>query len=98
MARKQKAKKSKTNKTRKKKRSEKKSPRPGLGARDALRRIGEILAGGDCHVTERSHGSFVRTVALPATVDAEKAEASHKNGVVTITLPKVEARRYGRSR
>jgi HSP20 family protein len=45
---------------------------------------------GDYHVTERSYGSFSRTVSLPATVDPDRAEASHKDGVVTITLPKTE--------
>jgi HSP20 family protein len=45
---------------------------------------------GDYRVTERSHGSFSRTVTLPATVDPDGAKASHKDGVVTITLPKTE--------
>ena len=38
--------------------------------------------------SERSYGAFSRMVLLPAPVDAAKAEASFKNGVVTITLPK----------
>lgn len=38
--------------------------------------------------SERSYGAFSRTILLPAPVDAGKAEASFKNGVVTITLPK----------
>jgi HSP20 family protein len=37
---------------------------------------------------ERSYGSFSRTIALPTPVDATKAEATFKNGVVTITLVK----------
>ena len=45
---------------------------------------------GDYRLTERSCGGFVRTVQLPAPVDSAKAEATHKNGVVTITLPKTE--------
>lgn len=45
---------------------------------------------GDYHVTERSHGSFVRTVKLSSLVDREKATAEHRNGVVTISLPKTE--------
>jgi HSP20 family protein len=45
---------------------------------------------GDYHLTERSYGSFVRTVQLPAAVDSAKAEATHRNGVVTITLPKTD--------
>ena len=45
---------------------------------------------GDYHVSERAWGSFSRTVQLPAPVDADKATATHKDGVVTITLPKTE--------
>jgi HSP20 family protein len=45
---------------------------------------------GDYHVSERSYGSFSRTVKLPAAVDADQATAQHKDGVVTITLPKTE--------
>lgn len=45
---------------------------------------------GDFCVAERSWGSFSRRVTLPAPVDAEKAEAVHRQGVLTITLPKTE--------
>ena len=38
--------------------------------------------------SERAYGAFSRTIVLPAAVDASKAEASFKNGVLTITLPK----------
>ncbi|WP_297056869.1 Hsp20/alpha crystallin family protein [Thermosulfurimonas sp.] len=42
---------------------------------------------------ERVYGSFVRTVDLPAEVEADRAEATYKNGVLKITLPKkAEAR------
>lgn len=34
-------------------------------------------------------GKFSRSVVLPSEVDAEKAEASIKNGVLTIRLPKL---------
>ncbi|UZH11559.1 Hsp20/alpha crystallin family protein [Halomonas sp. BDJS001] len=33
-------------------------------------------------------GSFSRTVALPAEVDAQNADAKFKDGILTITLPK----------
>jgi HSP20 family protein len=36
-------------------------------------------------------GSFSRSVLLPAEVDATKAKASFKDGVVELTLPKVRA-------
>lgn len=39
---------------------------------------------------ERSYGSFCRTITLPADVEAEKAKADYKNGVLEITLPKSE--------
>ena len=37
---------------------------------------------------ERSYGSFCRTFTLGDGVDAAKIEASYKNGVLTVTLPK----------
>lgn len=38
--------------------------------------------------TERSYGSFVRTLWLPVSVDAARVTATFKNGVLTITMPK----------
>jgi HSP20 family protein len=45
------------------------------------------------HMLERSFGSFERTVALPIEIDANKAEAKFKNGVLEICLPKTETAR-----
>ena len=45
---------------------------------------------GDYYRSEITRGSFSRTVALPATVDAAGAKAAMDNGVLEITLPKVE--------
>jgi len=42
------------------------------------------------HRIERSYGSFMRTFPLPRSVDADKAAAEYKNGVLTLTLPKRE--------
>jgi HSP20 family protein len=42
------------------------------------------------HTVERAYGSFTRAMKLPATVDADKVEASYKNGVLTVVLPKKE--------
>lgn len=41
------------------------------------------------HVMERAYGVFQRTLPLPAEVDADKAGADYKNGVLTIRLPKL---------
>ena len=41
------------------------------------------------HVMERAYGVFQRTIPLPRNVDAARAEASYKNGVLSIRLPKV---------
>jgi HSP20 family protein len=40
------------------------------------------------HIMERAYGSFQRTIPLPRDVDADKAVASYKNGVLTVRLPK----------
>lgn len=39
---------------------------------------------------ERSFGSFARSFRLPKAVDAEAINASYKEGVLTVTLPKSE--------
>ncbi len=41
------------------------------------------------HLVERRSGSFQRTLPLSAQVDADKVDAEFKNGVLTITLPKL---------
>jgi HSP20 family protein len=48
---------------------------------------------GNYLLRERSMGTFHRSLRLPDTVDAEKAMASHKDGVLTISFPKVEAKK-----
>ncbi|WP_455233862.1 Hsp20/alpha crystallin family protein, partial [Thiogranum longum] len=35
-------------------------------------------------------GSFARTVLLPSDVDADQAKAKFSDGVLELTLPKVE--------
>lgn len=39
---------------------------------------------------ERTYGTFARTFTLPTTVDAANIKATYENGVLTVTLPKVE--------
>ena len=40
------------------------------------------------YVSERRYGSFQRSFTVPAGVDSSKIEATFKNGVLTVTLPK----------
>lgn len=44
----------------------------------------------DYHLIERSYGSFTRSVQLPKGVQSDKINASYKNGVLRVTLPKTE--------
>jgi HSP20 family protein len=39
---------------------------------------------------ERRYGSFSRSIRLTIDVDAKNVKASHKEGVLTISLPKSE--------
>jgi HSP20 family protein len=42
------------------------------------------------HRVERSYGSFTRAIDLPAPVMTDKIKAEDHNGVLEITLPKME--------
>lgn len=44
-------------------------------------------------VRERHYGAMSRSVMLPVDVDADKAAAEYKNGVLTLSLPKTAAQR-----
>ncbi len=48
------------------------------------------------HILERTYGQFERAVSLSAPVDADRAEATYKDGVLTINLPKKEVRKARR--
>lgn len=41
------------------------------------------------YLSERSYGAIYRMIPLPSGVDGEKAEASFKNGVLTVKLPQL---------
>lgn len=45
---------------------------------------------------ERYFGRIERTVSLPADVDPDKVKASFKNGLLKLTLPKVNPTKQGR--
>jgi HSP20 family protein len=51
--------------------------RRGLRPRDKDRRF-----------SERYYGRFERVIPLPFEVEEDKAEATFKNGVLSVTLPK----------
>ena len=47
--------------------------------------------GDNYHRTERLYGAFQRSFALPSSVQSDKIQAAYDNGVLMISLPKVEA-------
>ena len=42
------------------------------------------------HRVERSYGSFARSFALPANVEADKVSAAYKDGLLTVSVAKSE--------
>jgi HSP20 family protein len=45
---------------------------------------------GKRHRTERFHGTFARSFTLPDSVDVDNVDASYKDGVLTLAIPKKE--------
>ena len=43
-----------------------------------------------CYRLERAHGSFMRTIPMPENTDPGRALAKFDNGVLTLTVPKLE--------
>jgi HSP20 family protein len=41
------------------------------------------------HRVERNYGAFARSVRVPVAVDGSKVDARFKNGLLTVTLPKM---------
>ncbi len=50
----------------------------------------EEISTNDYYYQECYWGAFSRSVILPVDVEAEKADAAMKNGILTIKLPKIE--------
>ncbi len=48
-------------------------------------------SGENYHRVERSYGAFKRMITLPSSVDPEKVKATYKDGVLKVTLPKLES-------
>jgi HSP20 family protein len=55
------------------------------------RQAEEVKEGVEVHRRERYYGKFQRALTLPAPVAADQVKAQYKDGVLTVTLPKVEA-------
>lgn len=53
----------------------------------------EEIKGEDYYYQECYWGAFSRSVILPVDIDAQKAEATLKNGILTIRLPKADKAR-----
>lgn len=45
------------------------------------------------HYYERSFGSFERRFVLPRDTDADKIDAKYENGVLSVSIPKTEAKK-----
>lgn len=55
------------------------------------RKVDELPEGARYHRQERGYGKFVRSLQLPFPVDANRVEATFKNGMLHISLPRAEA-------
>ena len=64
-------------------------------ADDTLTIKGEIKSENEAkenqyHLRERRYGSFARSITLPTRIKGDAIEASYKDGVVTLRLPKAD--------
>lgn len=55
------------------------------------RLLDEIPEGARYHRQERITGKFDRSIQLPYTVDVNKVQATYKNGILKVILPRIEA-------
>jgi HSP20 family protein len=46
--------------------------------------------------TERAYGTFSRVISIPRMVDMDRVEARYRNGVLHISLPKLESHKISR--
>ncbi len=60
------------------------------------KRVSRERTEGRYHILECAYGSFERAIPLPAEVDADKAKARYRKGVLRIELPKSAAQRRHR--
>jgi len=55
-----------------------------------VRRPDELKEGARYHRQERGYGNFTRSIQLPFPVDVSKVEATFKNGILNVALPRAE--------
>ncbi len=70
-------------------------------ARDAVtirgkRKDEQEIVGDDYFFRELYWGAFSRTILLPEEVEPEEAEATEKNGLLTIRLPKIDKKKIAK--
>ncbi len=56
-----------------------------------IRPANELKEGDSLHRHEIMHGDFSKSIKLPFNVDANKVNATYKNGVLHVSLPQLEA-------
>ena len=54
------------------------------------RKADELKEGARYHRQERGYGKFTRSIQLPFPVDVNQVEATFKNGVLNVSLPRAE--------
>ncbi|MFZ9595277.1 MAG: Hsp20/alpha crystallin family protein [Bdellovibrionia bacterium] len=54
----------------------------------------EVKEGLERSTQERYYGAFMRSFTLPNQIDLERIEAQFENGVLTITVPKLEVKKH----
>ena len=57
------------------------------------RRLEKEVKEENYHRVERAYGMFARAIRLPTDVDADGVKAGYDNGVLKITVPKVEPKK-----
>ncbi|MCM8775727.1 MAG: Hsp20/alpha crystallin family protein [Candidatus Omnitrophica bacterium] len=55
------------------------------------RKVEKENKGKGYYYSERSYGAFARTFEFPAEIQADKAKANYKDGVLEVILPKSES-------
>lgn len=50
----------------------------------------KVEEGESYHFTERTTGTFTRSIPLPTLIDQEKVTAAYRNGVLEVSVPKHE--------